>query len=128
MSLANNAVLNSLSLAGTVIDDNQTAGGASGATVQAGATSILGEGIRVLRGGAGTSVILKSVLSGDAGPMVWVINDGPNSINAFPAAGEFNNGVVNQVLAVPAGQSAIFVRVPNNLAGSSSGWRSSVVP
>jgi hypothetical protein len=128
MSLANSALLNSLSLAGTVLDDNQTAGGATGVTVQAGATSIVGEGIRVLRGAAGTSVILKSVLSGDAGPLVWIVNDGTNSINAFPAAGEFNNGGANQVLAVPAGQGAIFVRVPNNLAGSSSGWRSAVIP
>jgi hypothetical protein len=128
MSLANSALLNSLSLAGTVLDDNQTAGGATGVTVQAGATSIVGEGNRVLRGAAGTSVILKSVLSGDAGPLVWIVNDGPNSINAFPAAGEFNNGGANQVLAVPAGQGAIFVRVPNNLAGSSSGWRSAVIP
>lgn len=128
MSLANNSLLNSLALNGTVLDDGQTAGGATGSTVQAGATAILGEGIRVTRGAAGTSVILKSVLSGDAGPLTWVINDGPNSINAFPAPGEFNNGGANQVLAVPSGQSAVFVRVPNNLAGSSSGWRSAVIP
>lgn len=128
MSLANNSLLNSLALAGTVLDDCQTAGGASGSVVQAGATAVLGEGVRILRGAAGTSVIMKGVLSGDAGPLTWIINDGPNSINAFPAVGEFNNGVVNQVLAVPAGQSAIFVRVPNNLAGSSSGWRSAVIP
>lgn len=128
MSLANNSLLNSLALAGTVLDDGATAGGAGGSVVQAGATAVLGEGVRILRGAAGTSVIMKGVLSGDAGPLTWIINDGPNSINAFPAVGEFNNGVVNQVLAVPAGQSAIFVRVPNNLAGASSGWRSAVIP
>jgi hypothetical protein len=128
MSLANNALLNSLSLQGWTFDDDQTAGGPAGSVVQAGATPVIGEGIRVTRGAAGTSVIMKSVLSGDAAPLTFVVNDGPNSINAFPAVGEFNNGVVNQVLAVPAGQSAIFVRVPNNLAGSSSGWRSAVIP
>lgn len=128
MSLANQSLYNALSLAGTVLDDGATAGGAAGSVVQAGATPVVGEGVRILRGAAGTSVILKSVLSGDAGPLTWIINDGPNSINSFPAPGEFNNGVVNQVLAIPAGQSAIFVRVPNNLAGSSSGWRSAVIP
>jgi hypothetical protein len=128
MSLANSAVLNSLALQGWFFDDDQTAGGPAGSTVQAGATAIIGEGTRITRGAAGTSVICKSVLSGDAAPMTFIINDGPNSINAFPAVGEFNNGVVNQVLAIPAGQSAVFIRVPNNLAGSSSGWRSAVIP
>lgn len=128
MSLANDSLRNSLALQGWIIDDDQTAGGATGVTVQAGATPIVTEGIRITRGGAGTSIIMKSVLSGDASPMTFVINDGPNSINAFPAVGEFNNGVVNQVLAVPASQSAIFIRVPNNIAGSSSGWRSAVIP
>lgn len=128
MSLANDSLRNSLALQGWVIDDDQTAGGATGVTVQAGATAVLGEGIRVTRGGAGASLVMKSVLSGDAAALTFVINDGPNSINVFPAPGEFNNGGANQVLAVPAGQSAIFVRVPNNLAGSSSGWRSAVIP
>jgi hypothetical protein len=128
MSLANSALLNSLALEGWTFDDDQTAGGPAASTVQAGATAVIGNGIRTTRGAAGTSVIMKSVLSGDAAPITFVVNDGPNSINAFPAVGEFNNGTVNQVLAVPAGQSAIFVRVPNNLAGSSSGWRSAVIP
>lgn len=128
MSLANDSLRNSLALQGWVIDDDQTAGGTTGSTVQAGATAIISEGIRVLRGAAGTSLVLKSVLSGDAAPMTFVINDGPNSINLFPAPGEFNNGGANQVLAVPAGQGAICIRVPNNLAGASSGWRSSVIP
>jgi hypothetical protein len=128
MSLANDALRNSLSLQGWVVDDDQTAGGGTGSVVQAGATAIVGMCIRVLRGAAGTSVILKSVLSGDAAPMTYVINDGPNAINLFPAPGEANNGGVNQVLSVPAGQSAICIRVPNNLAGSSSGWRTSVIP
>jgi hypothetical protein len=128
MSLANSALLNSLALQGTPLQDCETAGGATGSTVQAGATAIIGTAIRVLRGAAGTSLIQKSVLSGDAAPQVFVINDGPNSINVYPAPGEFNNGTANQVLACPAGQSQTWIRVPNNLAGSSSGWRSCVVP
>lgn len=129
MSLANSALLNSLALQGTPLQDDETAGGPTGAaTVQAGATAVIGEAVRILRASAGASVILKSVLGGDAAFLTWIINDSPNSINTFPAVGEFNNGVVNQVLAVPAGQSAIYVRVPNNLGGSSSGWRSAVIP
>lgn len=128
MSLANNSLLNSLALLGTPLQDDETAGGATGVTVQAGATPVMGEAIRITRGAAGTAVIMKSVLSGDASPLTWIINDGPNSINTFPAAGEFNNGVLNQVLAVPSGQSALYVRVPNNLAGASAGWRSAAIP
>jgi hypothetical protein len=128
MSLANSSLLNSLALQGTPIQDDELAGGTTGSTVQAGATAVIGECTRFTRSVAGGSVIMKSVLSGDAAFLTWVINDSPNSINTFPALGEFSNGVANQVLAVPAGQSAIYVRVPNNLAGASSGWRAAVIP
>lgn len=130
MSLANNALLNTLAIfIGTPVQDDETAGGPGNVTTQAGATAVVGEAVRVTRAPTiGNSMILKSVLSGDASPLTFVINDSANSINVFPATGETNNGGLNQVLAVPAGQSGIFVRVPNNLAGSSSGWRSAVIP
>lgn len=130
MSLANSALLNTLAIfLSTPLQDDETAGGPGNVTTQAGATAIIGEAVRVTRGPTiGNSLVLKSVLSGDASPMTFVVNDGPNSINVYPAPGEFNNGTQNQVLAVPAGQSGIFIRVPNNLAGSSSGWRSAVIP
>lgn len=128
MSLANNALLGALGLLGTPLDDNETAGGVGAVTVQAGATAILGEATRFTRGGANFACIMKSVLSGDCAPMAFIINDTATAINFFPAVGEFNNGVVNQVLSIPAGQALIAIRVPNNLAGASSGWRSSVIP
>ena len=46
--------------------------------------------------------------------------------NVFPAVGEQNNGVNNSALNIPAGQSGIFVRVPNNIG--TAGWRSVAIP
>jgi hypothetical protein len=128
MSLSNQAVLNSAGLQGWAFFEDISGGPTGASTVQAGATPVRGEGLRITKGIANGSVIMKSVLSGDAAPMAFIVNDGANAVNFFPAVGEFNNGVVNQVLAVPAGQSLLAIRVPNNLAGSSSGWRSTAIP
>lgn len=128
MSLANNALLNALALDGIPVDDDRTAGGPAGVTTQAGASALVSQLTRFTVGGANFSCVMKSVLSGDASPLSFVVNDTATAINFFPAPGEFNNGTVNQVLSIPAGQSLIAVRVPNNLAGASSGWRSAVIP
>lgn len=126
MSLANQALLNSLGITNFWVTDDDIF--LPNVTIQAGAHPIRGETVRVTQASAGSSMLLKSVLSGDAAPLTFVINDSAVSINVFPAVGEQNNGVTNAVLAIPAGQSGIFVRVPNNLAGSSSGWRSVAIP
>src|SRR5260370_39535620 len=134
MSLANQSLLNSLALQGTPLQDCETAVGSPGSTTAPVATAILGEAVRVLRSAAGGSLILKSVLAGEGSPLQFVINDSPNSINVFPfqnAAGaqqDFMNGVAGAALAIPAGQSGLLVRVPNNLSGGSSGFRGCVIP
>jgi hypothetical protein len=126
MSLANSALLNSLGLVGFWVTDDDIF--LPNITIQAGAYPIKGETSRVTVASAGSSMLLKSVLSGDAAPMTYVINDSGQAISVFPAVGEQNNGGTNTSLSIPAGQSGVFVRVPNNLAGSSSGWRSAVIP
>jgi hypothetical protein len=129
MSLANAALIYTLGLLGTPVDDNRTA---AGNNTQAGAAAILSELTRVTISSAGNnSLILRSVLTGDASPLTFVVNDGNSSINVFPAVGDFMNGVANQALAIPAGQSGIFVRVPNHIASqlsSTPGWRSVAIP
>jgi hypothetical protein len=128
-SLANTALLYNLGLEGFANDDNRTA---SGNNTQTGASPINGQLTRCLIAGATTnSFILKSVLTGDGWPLVFVVNDSPVALNIFPAVGDFNNGVLNQALSVPAGQSGIFVRVPNHIASQQSstpGWRSVAIP
>ena len=125
-TLANSALLNSLGLVGFWVTDDDIF--LPNITIQAGAWPIKGEAARVTVASAGSSMLLKSVLSGDASPMTFIINDSGQAVSVFPALGEQNNGSTNGSLSIPAGQSGVFVRVPNNLAGSSSGWRSSVIP
>jgi hypothetical protein len=76
---------------------------------QAGATALTGALHRVNSGAATASFILKSMVAKEAPRLVIVINDGPNSINVYPAVGETMNGVANAALAVAAGATAVIV-------------------
>lgn len=127
MSLGNLALLDAIGLLGVNTDDNRTAGGATGVTTQAGASSIVGQCTRFTVGGTNFSCVLKPVLSGDGAPMCWIVNDTAAAINTYPAPGEFNNGTQNLAISIPAGQSLFCVRVPNKLGGASAGWRTTVV-
>lgn len=132
MSVANNALLYNLGLLGTPVDDNQVA--AAGITCastpnarQVGAV-IRSELTRFTRATDPTNnaALLKSISTGEAAALTFVINDAPNPIQVFCASGEKLNGSTNGSLSIPAGQSGIFVRVPNNLGGAD--WRASAIP
>lgn len=109
------------------------AGTYSGApTIQVGAQPVLGAFNRITAGVAGGSYTLPPIGTGDAGdPIVILANESGQSQNVFPAVGEKQNGVANQVLAVPAGQVAVFFRVPNSLPPNNltvgPDWRSAVI-
>lgn len=105
---------------------------AASSVVQAGAIPIRGAFTRVAQGIAGGSLVLPRILAEDASPPIVVVaNEGSNSINVFPALGEKSAGVANQVLAVPAGQIAVFIRVPNSLPPNDlragPDWRCAVI-
>lgn len=78
-----------------------------------------------LRGGAnritlatavGASLILPNLASEDEGAaLVFVVNDGANSVNVFCAAGGTLNGSSNASLAIAAGGFAIFLKVAATL-------------
>jgi hypothetical protein len=126
MSLANQSLLNSLGITGFPLSDDDIF--LPNLTTQAGAHPVRGESVRVTAASLNSSMVMRSVLSGDAPPLGFVTNDSGQTIVVFAAVGEQLNGVTNGSLSIPAGQSGIFVRVPNNLAGSSSGWRAAAIP
>jgi hypothetical protein len=122
MSLANTALLFNMGLLGTPLYDNLLGGPAA---AQATALPLPGEMNRVTAGANNQSFILRSIKSGEASTMTVVVNDGPNACQVFPAVGENQNGVANAALSIPAGQSGLFVLVPNKLGGPD--WRSNVI-
>lgn len=112
-------------LAGTAVAFVDNLVGAAN-NVQAGATPLTSEVNRVTKSTASlNSFILKSILSGDASVMTYVINDSANTVNVFPAVGENQNGVANAGLAVAAGASGVFCMVTNALGGPD--WRSAAI-
>lgn len=123
MSLINTSLFYNLAYTIVAFEDN-LAGAAN--NVQAGATPLRCEVNRVTKSGATTnSFILKSILTGDASVLTWVINDSANTINVFPFVGDKQNGVANAGLAIAAGASGIFSLVPNALGGPD--WRSAAI-
>jgi hypothetical protein len=131
MSLANTSLLNSLALANFWVTDDDIF--LPNVTTQAGAYPVRGEVVRatqVFNNLPNLSMVLKPVLSGDAAPLTFVVNDSPQAIVVFCAPGEVLNGTLNGLLTIPGGvttgQAGIFVRVPNNLG--TAGWRAAVIP
>ncbi|HEX4828310.1 MAG TPA: hypothetical protein VFV12_08795 [Xanthobacteraceae bacterium] len=125
MSLANTALLYNLGLLGTPLDDDLVGGPAS---TQVGATPVKGELARCTTSVLNGSFVLKQIQTGEASPLTYVVNDSANAIKVFPHPGEAQGGVANASLTIPAGQSAIFVRVPNSLQTAGADWRSAVIP
>lgn len=122
MSLANTALRFNIALLGTPIVEGVATGPAA---AQATALPVVAEAVSVLASAANGSLIMKSIKSGEASTMVFVINDSPNSIQVFCASGENMNGVANAQLTIPTGQSGLFVMVPNKLGGPD--WRANVI-
>lgn len=120
MGIANTSLIYNLGLIGTPIIDNVAV---LSTTVP---TPVAGELIRVVTSIASGLLVLKSILTGEAAALTFVVNDSPNSIIVKPFTGELQNGVANQGLTIPAANSGIFIRVPDNvLAGGD--WRSNVI-
>lgn len=123
MSLINTSLIYNLGLTNIAFVDNLV--GAAN-NVQAGATPLTSEVNRVTKSGATTnSFILKSILTGDASTLTFVVNDSGNTINVFPFVGDKQNGVANAGLAIAAGAAGVFSMVTNALGGPD--WRSAVI-
>lgn len=135
MSTANDALLLALGINGRFpVFDNMSATASN--TTQATAIVCNSPVNRfTVVSGAGVAV-LPSVLSEEADPIAFVINDGANALPVFPATGETRNGTLNSSLSVPAGQAAIFIKVNAAQIGKGGGlapgsllndWRSAII-
>jgi hypothetical protein len=84
---------------------------------------------RVLKSVSTGSLILPSILNGEANEMMVVVNDSPNTINVYPAVGEKTNGSLNTAVSVATGASGVFVPVLNsaNNYPSTLDWRTAVI-
>jgi hypothetical protein len=113
MSQTNDSLLYNLGLSGFPVTDNNACPNASS---QATATRIIGDAWRVTTSVANGSAILPSILSQEAPPLVFVINDSPNSIKVYPflstASPELMNTSANAALTIVAGGWGMFVKVP----------------
>lgn len=130
MSVANDALLYNLAITGFPVTDGLVAGPAN---AQGTAVSIIGELARCISAVANGSFILKSSLSNEAPPLVFVVNDSANTIKVFAFAGENLNGSLNAALSIPSGQSGIFIRVPvqqqkGGGGGGTLDWRAAAIP
>jgi hypothetical protein len=131
MSVANDSLLYNLGLQGFPVTDNQAALNANSQTT---AVAVIGDAFRVTTSVANGSCVLKSSISNEASPLIFVINDSPNTIKVYPSVGETEGGAANSPLSIPAGQSGIFVRVPPQIAKGGGGnqgtgdWRVAVIP
>jgi hypothetical protein len=128
MSVANTALLYNLGLTQFPVYDDLAS---LVVTVQTGATSLIGEACRVTTAIANGAFTLKSLLTLDGPPLVFVINDSAQTIKVFPflstASPESINGTANLALSIPTGQSGIFISVPN-AKGATQDWRAAVIP
>ncbi len=131
MSTANDALLYNLGLTGFPVYDDVFI--ATAQITQALSVPVFGELTRVVSAPANGALILKSLLSNDAPPLVFVVNDSAQTIVVFCFKGENLNGSLNGSLSIPSGQSGIFVRVPPTAAKGGAGvgttdWRSAAIP
>lgn len=122
MSLANLGLIYNLALLATPILDNQATGPASAQTT---ALPVAAEAIRVTSSAANGSLILRSIKTGEASTMTFVINDSANTIVVFPSVGESLNGTTNASISIAAGVSGLFVFVPQKLGGPD--WRGNTI-
>jgi hypothetical protein len=129
MSVANDSLLYNLALQGFPCTDDQSAMN----TTQVLGTPVIGDLFRVIKSATNGSLMLKSSISNEASPLIFVVNDSPNTIVVFPFVGESQGGSTNASLSIPTGQSGVFVRVPPQVqrgggGGGTGDWRSAVIP
>jgi len=120
MSDTNDSLRAHLGLKQHNLDDGVTAGAAS---AQAGAYAILSDATRVTAAGANGSLILRNILTNDAPPTCWVLNDSAQTIKVYCSVGDNMNGVANASVSLTTGQGGVFVRVRKNLD-----WRGAAIP
>ncbi len=118
---------------GTITDDVVPAG-----STQAGANpSGLNEVIRVTQGSSNQGIILPSVNYLDNSGIIYVVNDGPNTIKVYPAAGEQINALgANAAVSLATGTVGIFMPLkpatlaahPRHGAASGAQWASATLP
>jgi hypothetical protein len=113
MSQTNDALLYNLALSGFPVNDNISCPNASS---QATATRATGDAVRVTNSVANGSMILPSILSQEAPPLIFVINDSPNAIKVYPflstVSPESMNTTNNAALTIAAGGWGMFVKIP----------------
>jgi hypothetical protein len=129
----NYACLQTFGFLGMAQTDNLSALNAASQTT---ATRLNSKICRVVTSVSTGSVILPQQLTGENGPApVIVINDSPNSINLYPAAGETINALsANTAFAVPSLQTAVCI--PNDVppphggvaTGSNLNWGVANIP
>jgi hypothetical protein len=135
MSAANDALLLALAQDGYPLVDDLAAPN----TTQQLATRCFGVVSRFTTSTASAtaSAILPSLNTNEAPPIMFVINDSPNTIRTYPFTGETEGGVANAALSIPAGQSGIFVKITAAAVGKGGGqlpgsfandWRIAVIP
>lgn len=134
-SVANDALLVALGQNGFPVLDGQVAT----ATTQATATRCTGQVTRFIIVGASGAAVLPSLNTVEAQSIVFVINDGANALQVFPATGETINALAANAAftGIAAGQSAIFIKVQAASVGKGGGlvpgsfannWRAAVIP
>jgi len=115
MTVTNDSIIRAFAYIVTPINDDLAAAFATGAGAQNQGLTMQGEMNRITTSVATGACVLRSITTGEAPPLVVVVNDSPNSINVGAAAGEKVNNVATTssfgagVLAVAAGASAVFV-------------------
>ncbi len=120
MSDTCDALRNHLGMKQHNLDDDVTAGAAS---AQAGAYAIVSDATRVTVAQASGSLILRNILTNDAPPTCWVLNESGQTIKVYCSLGDLMNGVANSFLSLTDGQGGVFVRVRKNLD-----WRGAAIP
>jgi len=130
MSVANTALLYNLGLQEMFVVDDLVAGAAG---VRGTAPRLPSQLNRCTVAPANGAFVLPSIISGEANWIVFAINDSAQTIVVGAFAGETINGVATNAalstgtLSIPAGQSGIFIPVPNAKGGTLD-WRSAVIP
>jgi hypothetical protein len=133
-ALTNDALLETLAIDGWPVGDEIFIP-AGAATTQAGGLAFKASAHRVTANGtANASMTMRSLLSNDAPPMAWLINDSANTVAVFCAAGEKMNGGANGSFSVTAGNAAVFIAIPVQIkrkGGASGGgtldWRAALI-
>lgn len=126
MSVTNNAVLFVFSNDGQNIVELVPGPAATQNT----AVRINNEIIRVLKSVSTGSLILPSILNGEANEAIFVVNETGVTINVYPAVGEKTNGGLNTPFQITTAISGVFIPVLNSVNNypSTLDWRCALIP